>query len=425
MAPHVCIFEDNQFSQFLPLVYFRPVYDLRCGISSLKEKILRAYPRTSVSLQCRESLALSVRVRESQCSINEIPATECLFINGRVLADETISNKVLLTAKKNVLYVSNGQFIAAYVSGNYLERIKKKLNSPLSISDFEDLPKIEIDVETVSYPWDLIQKNGTQIEKDFEFIAKKAGKRKTRIEGKVYPGVHMMGKKNIIIEKGAVIKSGSVFDAEEGPIYIGKNVNVFPQSTIIGPVCILDGSTIKVGAQIYENTSIGPVCKIGGEVEGSIIHGYSNKQHAGFLGHSYLGSWVNLGASTNTSDLKNNYGKVKVQIGTEQIDTDLTLVGLTMGDYSKSAIGTTFNTGTVVGVCCNVFGTGFPPKYIPSFTWCGTQKPYQAYDIEKAITVARLVMSRRKIELSDAESDLLREVYRGTVEERRRNGIQE
>jgi hypothetical protein len=134
---------------------------------------------------------------------------------------------------------------------------------------------------------------------------------------------------------------------------------------------------------------------------------------------------VNLGASTNTSDLKNNYGKVKVQIGTEQIDTGLTLVGLTMGDYSKSAIGTTFNTGTVVGVCCNVFGTGFPPKYIPSFTWCGTQKPYQAYDVEKAITVARLVMSRRKIELSDAEADLLREVYRGTVEDRRRNGIQE
>jgi UDP-N-acetylglucosamine diphosphorylase/glucosamine-1-phosphate N-acetyltransferase len=277
----------------------------------------------------------------------------------------------------------------------------------------------------VSYPWDLIQKNGTQIVKDFEFIAKKAGKNKLSQEGKIYAGVHVLGKKNIIIEKGAVIKPGSVLDAEEGPIYIGRNVNVFPQSTIIGPVCILEGSSIKVGAQIYENTTIGPVCKIGGEVEESIIQGYSNKQHAGFLGHSYLGSWVNLGASTNNSDLKNNYGKVKVQIGTEQIDTGLTFAGLTMGDHSKSAIGTTFNTGTVVGVCCNVFGTGFPPKYIPSFTWCGTQKPYQAYHVEKAITLARVVMSRRKIELSDAEADLLRDVYRGTGEDRLRNGIQE
>jgi UDP-N-acetylglucosamine diphosphorylase/glucosamine-1-phosphate N-acetyltransferase len=235
----------------------------------------------------------------------------------------------------------------------------------------------------------------------------------------------VLGKKNIIVEKGAVIKPGSVLDAEEGPIYIGKNVTVFPQSTIIGPACILDGSSIKVGAQIYGNTTIGPVCKVGGEVEGSIIHSYSNKQHAGFLGHSYLGSWVNLGASTNTSDLKNNYGNIKVQIGTEQIDTGLTYAGLTMGDHSKSAIGTTFNTGTVVGVCCNVFGTGFPPKYIPSFAWCGTQQSYQTYQVEKAIALARVVMARRNMELSEAEADLLREVYHGTVEDRRRNGIQE
>jgi UDP-N-acetylglucosamine diphosphorylase/glucosamine-1-phosphate N-acetyltransferase len=239
----------------------------------------------------------------------------------------------------------------------------------------------------------------------------------------VHSGVHVLGKQNIIIENGAVIKPGTVLDAEGGPIYIGKNVNVFPQSTIIGPACILDGSVIKVGAQIYENTTIGPVCKVGGEVEGSIIHSYSNKQHAGFLGHSYLGSWVNLGAGTNNSDLKNNYSKVKVQIGTEQIDTGSMFAGLTMGDHSKSAIGTTLNTGTVVGVCCNIFGYGFPPKYIPSFTWCGPQKPFAVYDIEKAVSVARVVMARRNIELIKVEADLLREVYNSTVEERNQNGI--
>ena len=425
MAPQICIFEDDHFAQFLPLVHLRPVFALRCGIFSLKEKIQRAYPRANISIQCRKSLAVCIKSRKPQFSVNEIPASECLFINGRVLADQTLGKKIPLTAKQDVVYISNDQLIAAYVSGKNIERIKNNLSFQLSLSDFEGLPKVEIDLETVTYPWNLIQKNGAQIVKDFESIAKKAGKKQSHIRGKVHSGVHVLGKQNIIIENGAVIKPGTVLDAEGGPIYIGKNVNVFPQSTIIGPACILDGSVIKVGAQIYENTTIGPVCKVGGEVEGSIIHSYSNKQHAGFLGHSYLGSWVNLGAGTNNSDLKNNYSMVKVQIGSEQIDTGSMFAGLTMGDHSKSAIGTTFNTGTVVGVCCNIFGTGFPPKYIPSFTWCGLQKSFAVYDVEKAIDVARVVMARRNIELINVEADHIREVFKSTVEERRQNGIKE
>ena len=425
MAPQICVFEDEHFKQFLPLVYFRPVFALRSGIFSLKEKLSRAYPRANISIQCRKSLALCIKSRKPQFSVNEIPSSECLFINGRVLADRSLAKKVPLTAKQDVVYISGDQLVAAFVSGKNLERIKNNLSSQLSLSDFEGLPKIEIDAEIVAYPWNLIQHNGAQIIKDFESIVKKAAKGQSHIRGKVHSGVHLLGKKNIIIENGAVIKPGTILDAEGGPIYIGKNVKVFPQSTIIGPACVLDGSAIKVGAQIYENTTIGPVCKIGGEVEESIIQSYSNKQHAGFLGHSYIGSWVNLGAGTNNSDLKNNYSKVKVQIGTEQIDTGLTFAGLTMGDHSKSAIGTTFNTGTVVGVCCNIFGTGFPPKYIPSFTWCGLQKPYTVYDIEKAISVARIVMARRNVELIDVEVDLIREVYSSTAAERNQNGIKE
>ena len=425
MAPQICIFEDDHFAQFLPLVHFRPVYSLRCGIFSLKEKILRTYASANITVQCRKSLALCIKSRKPQFSVNEIPASECLFINGRVLADQTFAKKIPLTAKQDVVYVTHDQVIAAYVSGKNLDRVKKNLSSPLSFSDFDGLPKIEIDIETVSYTWDLIQKNGAQIVNDFESIVKKAGKSQSHIRGKVHSGVHLLRKKNIIIENGAVIKPGSVLDAEAGPIYVGKNVKVFPQSTIIGPACILDGSSIKVGTQIYENTSIGPVCKVGGEIEGSIIHSYSNKQHAGFLGHSYLGSWVNLGAGTNSSDLKNNYSTVKVQVGPEQIETGSSFVGLMMGDHSKSAIGTTFNTGTVVGVCCNIFGIGFPPKYIPSFSWCGSSDPFTVYDVEKAIKLARLVMARRNIELIDVEVDLFREVYNSTIEERRRNGIKD
>ena len=425
MAPQICIFEDDHFTQFLPLVHFRPVYALRCGIFSLKEKILRAYPSANITIQCRKSLALCIKFRKPQFAVNEIPATECLFINGRVLADQNLAKKISLMAKQDIVYVFHDQVIAARVSGTNLERVRKNLLSPFSLSTFDGLPRIEIDIETVSYPWDLIQKNGTQIVKDFESIIKKAGKKQSHIRGKVHSGVHLLGKKNIIIENGAVIGPGSVIDAKAGPVYIGKNVKVFPQSTIIGPACILDGSSVKVGAQIYENTTIGPVCKVGGEIEGSIIHSYSNKQHAGFLGHSYLGSWVNLGAGTNNIDLKNNYSKVKVQVGTEQIDTGLSFVGLIMGDHSKSAISTTFNTGTVVGVCCNIFGVGFPPKYIPSFSWCGAREPFIVYNIEKAINLARLVMARRNIGLIDIEADLFREVFNSTVEERRRNGMKD
>jgi len=422
MAPQICIFEDDHFTQFLPLVHFRPVYSLRCGIFSLKEKILRAYPRANVAIQCRKSLSLCIKSRKPQFSVNEIPAGECLFINGRVLADQSLIKKIPLTAEQDVVYVSNNQLIAAYVSGTNLDRIKKILSSPLSLSDFNGLPKIEIEIETVSYPWDLIQKNGAQIVKDFESIIKKAGKRQSHIRGKVHSGVHLLGKKNIIIENGVVIKPGTVLDAKAGPIYIGKNVKIFPQSTIIGPACILDGSSVKVGAQIYENTTIGPVCKVGGEIEGSIIHSYSNKQHDGFLGHSYLGSWVNLGAGTNSSDLKNNYSTIKVQVGSEQINTGLSFLGLIMGDHSKSAIGTKFNTGTMVGVCCNLFGTGFPSKYTPSFSWCGEQDSFAEYDVEKAINLARLVMARRNIEMLDVEANLFREVFESTIDDRGRAG---
>jgi UDP-N-acetylglucosamine diphosphorylase/glucosamine-1-phosphate N-acetyltransferase len=424
MAHQICLFEDDHVSQLLPLVFFRTVYELRCGIFTLCEKILHAYPRADVSFHCRSSLVPTLKSRYPHIPVNEIQAAACLFINGRLVADPALAKKIPLTAKRDIVYVSNGQLVAAYVSGKNLEQIKNSLTSQWPLAVLEGIPTVEIEAELVKYPWDLVQKNGVQITQDFESMMRKVGKGRSHIEGKIYSGVHVTGKKNLFIERGARIKPGTVLDAENGPIYIGKDVNIFPQSTIIGPVCILQGTAIKVGAQIYENTTIGPVCKVGGEVEESIIHAYSNKQHAGFLGHSYLGSWVNLGAGTTTSDLKNNYSNVKVQVGIEQVNTGLTFVGLTMGDHSKCAIGTTFNTGTVVGVCSNIFGSGFPPKFVPSFTWGGMQKPFAVYEVEKAIGVARTVMARRKIDMSNAEADLIRRVFQDTTEDRRRSSMQ-
>ncbi|MDP2038950.1 MAG: glucose-1-phosphate thymidylyltransferase, partial [Ignavibacteria bacterium] len=206
-------------------------------------------------------------------------------------------------------------------------------------------------------------------------------------------------------------------DASQGPIYISKNAHVMSHSLIQGPAFIGEDSVVKAHAAIYHDTSVGEVCKVGGEIEASIIHSYSNKQHEGFLGHAYLGSWVNLGASTNNSDLKNNYSSVSVLIKGKNVDTHSQFVGLIMGDHSKTAINTMFNTGTIAGVSCNIFGAGFPARYIPSFSWGGTDF-LRNYDIEKCIEVARIVYSRRKLQLTQAEEELLRAVYEATKHEK-------
>lgn len=420
MASNICIFEDDRCTQFLPLTYFRPVYNLRCGITSLKEKIIRAYPKARVSLHCRSYLQDYMRLRNPGIYVNEVQGDQCLFVNGRVLADPSLSKVIPLNPKGDALFVHDSQVVAASVSLAQLNKIRAKLNSLLTISDFEGLPKVEVDVKMVSYPWNVVHENGVWLKKDYEVILSSwKGK---KVKGTVHKGVHLVGK-DIIVHEGASVKPGVVIDSGDGPVIIDKQAKVFPQATIMGPAYIGEGSWVKVGAQIYENTTIGPVCKVGGEIEESIIHGYSNKQHAGFLGHSYIGSWVNLGADTNNSDLKNNYGTVKVYVGAEQIDTGLQFVGLTMGDHSKSAINSMFNTGTVVGVCSNIFGFGFPPKYVPSFSWGAAGETFTTFSMEKAIGVARRVMARRKIEMTDVEERLFKNIFEQTSEDRKRRGM--
>lgn len=421
MSATICIFEDTHYDRLLPLAFFRPVYNLKAGIFSLKEKIIRRYPKATVTLHCRSYLADYMRLRNPGVRVNDIPGSECLFINGRVIAHDKFEKHIPLKSKSDVVYVHNGEVVAARVSGTNLKRLKSRLHEPLSLEDFEGIPMEEVVVEMISYSWDLVHRNGNELKRDFaEAVGRQKGK---KIRGKVYKGVHMLNKAEIFIDEGASIKPGTVLDAEDGPIYIGKNVRVFPHATLIGPVYVGDGSWIKVGAQIYENTTIGPMCKVGGEVEESIIHGYSNKQHAGFLGHAYIGAWVNLGADTNNSDLKNNYGKVKVQVGNQQIDTGLQFVGLTMGDHSKSAINSMFNTGTVVGVSSNIFGSGFPPKYVPSFSWGAAGETFTTFSIDRAIEVARRMMARRKIELTATEEKLFRKIFELTSPERKRQGM--
>jgi len=410
MIGQICLFEDQYVRRLLPLAYTRPVYDLRCGMLTLGEKLRRRYGIGKFRLHARAYLADALKERYPGVPVNAAPDGGCLYLNGRLLASPELL-KAIPADGPDALYVDGDVLLAARTGGG--GGFAAGMPEALTPGAFPGVPQTGIRAALVSWPWDLVMNNGKEIVADSTLLAP-AGE---KIRGKVYPGAHLVNPGNIVIGEGTNIKPGVVLDGENGPVWIGKNVTVFPNAVIEGPAFVGDRTLIKIGAKIYENTSIGEVCKVGGEVEGAIIHAYSNKQHDGFLGHAYLGMWVNLGADTNNSDLKNNYGNVKMVIDGATVDTGSMFMGLVMGDHSKSSINSMFNTGTVVGVSSNVFGSGFPPKSVPSFAWGGAEG-MKTYDPERALEVARRVMGRRKIALSAAEEKLLRTVFDMTKNER-------
>jgi UDP-N-acetylglucosamine diphosphorylase / glucose-1-phosphate thymidylyltransferase / UDP-N-acetylgalactosamine diphosphorylase / glucosamine-1-phosphate N-acetyltransferase / galactosamine-1-phosphate N-acetyltransferase len=412
----ICLFEDNSVDFFEPLIYSRGIYDLVCGGVSLKDKFLRAYPGIKYSLHCREYLAEMMRDKNQGISVNEINDDKCLFINGRVISGMDLSSIIPLDDNVDKLYLKNEILVAARLSGNNLKKFTQHLNKQIDISFFPALPKEEVNVKTISYIWDLIKENNNELIADIKYLSTQ------NLFHNHLNGVHQIRNDNIFIEGNAAVKPGVVLDASNGPIYIGENSVIYPNSVIIGPVYIGHSTLIKSLSKIYENVSIGDVCKIGGEVEDSIIMSYSNKQHDGFLGHAYLGSWINIGADTNCSDLRNNYGFVKTRVNGKDINTNTQFLGLIMGDHSKTGINTMFNTGSTVGFSCNVYGSGFPDKYLPSFSWGGSDN-LQTYDVNKCLDTAKVVMSRRKIEFKKYDEELFRKIFNMTKNERMVKGL--
>lgn len=385
----ICLFEDDHTQPLHPLTWLRPVYDLRCGSLSSAERVRRFFPGAVVYRRCRDYVAPLSRETDDRINLN--PPDNCLYINGRALLDEDFVRRI--TADTETTWVSEGLAMAFW-------------NNALSTR------REEAPVRVIQYPWDLVRFNADMIREDFRFFKGNANER-------MPAGVHVVHPGEVHLGQDVVLKPGVVLDAEKGPIVIEPGVTIMSNAVLEGPCHVGAHSIVKIGAKIYGGTSIGPVCKVGGEIEASIVHGYSNKQHDGFLGHSYIGEWCNLGADTNTSDLKNNYGPVKVTIDGRTVDTGMMFVGLTMGDHSKSGINTMFNTGTVVGISANIVGGGFPPKYIPSFAWVDVPT-FEEYRLEKAVEVARLVMHRRRIILTPEYEAAMKHVFHLTAEERER-----
>lgn len=391
----VVIFEDSSYRNLLPLVYWRACCELRCGYTSLLDKQQRTWAKSSVRLSVRPQIADVVAERLA-LPVNQAPGGAAVFVNGRLLkglSPDQIAPGTYGVENGDVVYIAADAATAARLTPDLLLDAEKLKAALAALKQVEcKLPKHGL----MRYPWDLVHANEEELVEDW----KRSGG--AAIEGRLCDGTYVLNESAVYVGKGSIVKPCSVLDAEDGPIYIDDDVTISPNVTVQGPCYIGRKCLIQPTAMIREGTSLGEVCKVGGEVECSIIHGYSNKQHTGFLGHAYVCEWINLGAGCTNSDLKNTYGSVRVPLnGQKEIDSGETFVGMMVGDHSKTGINTAFATGSILGTCCNVFVSSHPGKFTPSFSW-HTDKGLAEYDAKRGLEVARKVMGRRKKEVTPA-----------------------
>lgn len=399
---NICIFEDLFISQLAPLNYLRHTSKLICGADTLLEKIVNFFPaKTPLTLHSRKHIAPYLAEKFPKAKINSLAEGDCIFFNSRVVfkAEELKAITKLFKKENNTAILQDKVIIAFHLTKEKVQQYKEIINPEddnlVSYADVEwlGLNKIESSsYRLINYPSDLILYNEDQLNYDLNREIK--------------------GKKKLHIGKKCSIGKNVVFDTSAGRIYINDNTIIEPFTYIKGPVYIGQNCTIRSGSQIYGPVRIGGSCKVSGEITCSILHWYVNKQHYGFLGHSYLCEWVNLGAGTTTSNLKNNYSKIVLNIDDQKINTNSIFLGSIIGDHTKTGIQTMLNTGTMVGISSNLYGSGYHNKKINSFSWeDASNNEVISYEIEKAISTARTSMSRRNVNMSDAYEKMLRHVY--------------
>jgi len=418
---NLCLYEDPAVRAFGPHTLLRPVFGLRCGAFTLVEKLVRAFPDATLALMVRPELEEWTRLLYPTAAVGEPPEEETLFVNGRLCMTDDEVLHFLAASPLEASFMADGTLFAAKVSAGRVAHVARWLREGKPEKAFEELRyPAEVNAFLARSAADLIRWSPRQIVQDFRY-AFQAG----TVRGRIESGVHVLQADAVHVARGARVMPGAVLNAEGGPILIQENAVVEPLAYIEGPAVIGEGSRVKAGAQIREGTVIGPVCKIGGEVEATVFQGHANKQHDGFVGHSFVGEWVNLGAGTITSDLKNNYSNVRTFASVDAwlegtgTDSGQRLLGLTVGDYSKTGIGATFPTGAVVGIGCNLYGTALQPTYVPSFVW-GTPDALVEHRIGDMIETAARAMERRKVEFRVEADSLIRQAFDDTSAERGR-----
>ena len=391
------LFDGPVRKQMLPFAHTRPVADIRCGILTLRERWEYLLGNTTTTLT-------------EDYLQNAFPSTATndnnIYINGAIIANEELVAAISILQPEEALIQDST--VIAVKTASVLQHEK-------------ELEFIQNNCKTISYGgplfqlnnvWDVFAQNEKALRADFELLTK------NKSTQQLPNYVTAIGKANIFIEEGAKIYP-CIINAEAGPVYIGKDAEVMEGAIIRGPFALGEHATLKMGAKVYGGTTIGPSCKVGGEISNVVFFANSNKGHDGFLGNAVIGEWCNLGADTNCSNLKNNYDEVKIwsEHQNKSIKTGLQFCGLLMGDHSKCGINTMFNTGTVVGVACNIYGGGFPPTFIPSFSWGGAENMV-THRIEKALDTANRMMTRRNKSLSKAEENVLQYIFDKTTKQR-------
>lgn len=376
--------DGNYREHLLPFTFTRPVADIRIGILTIREKWQR---RLNTDLSSLTAAYLSEKFPLKKEDSNVVIIASFLPTDNLVKAVVSLKTGEAINYQEEVI---------AYCTADLATTFKA---SDFKISTWEE------ELITVKHTWDIFSKNGEALQADYEFITQ------GRKSAPISDTNRVIASENIFLEEGAQVEY-SILNATQGPIYLGKDSLVMEGNMIRGALALCDNAVVKMGAKIYGATTIGPFGKVCGEINNSVIFGYSSKGHDGYLGNAVLGEWCNIGADSNNSNLKNNYAKVRLwNYATEKFDqTGLQFCGLMMGDHSKTAINTMFNTGTVIGVNVNVYTPGFPRNFIPSFSWGGASG-FSTYLPKKAFEAAKVMMARRGVEFDEVEANMLNHVF--------------
>jgi UDP-N-acetylglucosamine diphosphorylase/glucosamine-1-phosphate N-acetyltransferase len=412
MAVRIIVYEDAGWQRLLPLVYGRAAFQLLCGTSDLVSRIRRLVESlTPADVGDRQSPVLEVLCRpllaevvaaQTGLAANQRLDRPALLLNGRgiwhsIPAVAAHEAAWVGTVGDQIACIWTDQTRAGLLSSEVLLD-EVRIGATLMGLARRDVSR---HVELLDWPWQFVNANLEMLHRDWKH--EMAG-----VAGTVAQGSYLVNAECIHIGRGTKIKPCVVVDADDGPVWIGDNVTILPHSYIQGPAFIGPGTLLQPGATVHAGTTIGPRSKIGGEIEASIVQGFSNKQHDGFLGHSYVGSWVNIAADCINSDLKNTYGKIRVPINGRNVDSGEMFVGMFVGDYSKAGINVSFPTGAVIGFCSSVF-TARCPKFVPSFAWLDGES-VQPFDEQRALAVAHRVMARRQCRMTAAEERLFLDV---------------
>ena len=386
------LFDGTVRNALLPFTFTRPVADILVGILTIREK-WENYLGTTTTTITEDYLSEKFPMVEMEQNI---------MINASFLPNSILVEMIQNLESNQAIFIQD-EVVAFYTYENQEE------------IDFDTYEIIDYtaDYLRIENTWDIFSKNDAAIREDFDLLTE------DRTSQPIPKSVNVIAPENIFIEEGAKLEFVTL-NASTGPIYIGKNAEIMEGSVIRGPFALCEFGRVKLASKVYGATTVGPHSVIGGEVNNSVLFGYSNKGHDGFLGNSVLGEWCNIGADSNNSNLKNNYEEVRLwSYETEGFArTGLQFCGLMMGDHSKCGINTMFNTGTVVGVSTNIFGSGFPRNFVPSFSWGGASG-FTTYITKKAFETAKIVMARRNFEFSEEDAKILEHVFEETKKYRK------